>query len=244
MGVIKERMWDTKHFGIKIGEYIPDKYERVEEDLKRAKDDGYMLLITRLLTNEIGMVNVLEKNEFELKDTIVEYKVNLERIEYFPSTSIFNIREAGIEDIPELREIAKRTFKDYIGHFHRDNRLEKNKCDELYVKWVENSVKDKNIADTVLIAEAGHSILGFGAIKILSKHKSRGILFGTSPEMRKRGVYKTLIRQAINWSKRENLKEFIYGTQVDNYVVHNVFMKVGGRVYRTLYTLHCWLDRR
>jgi len=241
MGQIIFSNWDSEHFGVKIGKYIPHAPEDISSDMERARAEGYNLLITRISTNEIEIVNALEKNGFELKDTIVHYKVNLERTEYFPSASAFNIREARIEDAPVVREIAKRTFKDYIGHFHKDKRLEKDKCDELYAKWAENSVKDKNIAEAVLIAEEDHRILGFATIKIISEHESQGILFGTAPEAQGRGVYTTLIREAINWSKRRNLKEFIYGTQVDNYVVQNVFMKVGGEIYRSFYTLHCWI---
>ena len=104
-----------------------------------------------------------------------------------------------------------------------------------------NSVADRNLADVVLLAEEGRRILGFGTIKVVTTHQAQGVLFGTAPLARRRGVHSTLIREAINWSKRRNLTEFLYGTQLDNFAAQSVLIGVGARTYQSSHTLHCWL---
>lgn len=244
MAEIRLKTWDTEHFGIKIGEYILDTGGDVGEDVARAGGEAYSLLVARIAADRIEIVNALERNGFELKDTIVHYRVDLGEAEYFAPTSDFNVREATTDDLPAVREIAKGAFRDYIGHFHKDRRLDRQRCDELYERWAENSMKDKDLADTVLIAEENRSILGFFAIKLTANHESQGILSGTAIEAQGRGIYTAFIKEAINWSKRQNLRDLVLGSQVNNYRVQNVWMKVGARVFRSLHTFHCWPDSK
>ncbi|MFX0096373.1 MAG: GNAT family N-acetyltransferase [Candidatus Hodarchaeota archaeon] len=241
MGVIRKSEWDSEHFGIKVGRYMPHTIDDVLPDIDFAKNDDYDLLIARIRTDQVGLINEIEETKFKLKDAIVEYILNLDNVEFFEHKGSFKIRKATEHDVEHVKTIAYDSFKDYIGHFHKNMALNRKKCDELYVKWAENSIRDKNVADVVFIAENKEYKLGFGTVKTISDEESRGVLFGTTPEARGRGVYTELLKEAINWSKRKMSKLFVYGTQINNYIAQNVLIKLGFKILSSFYTFHLWI---
>jgi len=244
MGCIELSEWDSKHFGVKIGRYAPDNLKNIDSEIGRAKSDGYELLITRLPTDQVAIVNHLESLGFRVKDILVLYRVLLDNIDFLKHDAIsFTIRTSTTADIDMVADLARTTFKNYGGHFHADELLSKEKCDELYVKWAINSIVDRKIADEVFIAEDETRLLGFATMKIISDEESQGILFGTAPEARGQGVYSEFSKEAINWSKNKKLKYLVYGTQVNNYIVQNALTKVGARVFTSYYTLHLWFEK-
>ncbi len=244
MGRIELCEWDSKHFGVKIGRYAPDNLKDIGREIERAKAEGYELLITRLPIDQVAIVNHLESLGFRVKDILVLYRVLLDNTDFLEHNGIsFTIRSATPTDIDMVADIARTTFKNYRGHFHADELLSKEKCDELYVEWAINSIVDRKIANEVFIAEGETRLLGFATIKIISDEESQGILFGTAPEARGRGVYSEFIKEAINWSKNKKLKYLVLGTQVNNYVVQNAWTKVGAKIFTSYYTLHLWLGK-
>lgn len=242
MGHIDLSKWDSEHFGIKIGRYSAHTLEDICSDIKQAKTDGYELLIARIPTDCLDIVNKLERHGFRVKDTLVRYRISLEDINFLERNVGLKIRTAAFDDIDILKEIASKTFKNYMGHFHADESLSKEKCDELYIKWAVNSITDKKIADEVLIAENDTYMLGFAAMKVVLHEESDVVLTGTASEARHRGVYSELMKEAINRSKTKKLKYISTGTQVNNYIVQNVWMKLGAKIFDSYYTLHLWLE--
>lgn len=242
MGHMESCEWDSKHFGIKIGRYTPNNPKDAGSDIERAKAEGYEFLMTRVSTARLDIVNQLEYRGFRVKDTLVRYRISLEDINFLERNVGLKIRTAAFDDIDILKGIASKAFKNYMGHFRADESLSKEKCDELYIKWAMNAITDKKIADEVFIAEDEKGALGFATIKIISDEESEVVLFGTAPEARRRGVSFECIKESINWSKSKKLKYFLLGTQVNNYIVQNVWMKLGAKIFDSYYTLHLWLE--
>ncbi len=240
MGRIIFLNWDSKHFGLKIGKYIPTEVEKIRYDLDVARKEGYDLLISRIPIENINIANSLEKYDFELKDTLIQYEINIENQEILLKPGKFKIRSAEDKDILAVEKVAMMSFENYIGHFHRDKRLNNTKCTELYVKWAINSLKNKELADVVFVAEDDSDIIGFGTIKIISKDGAQGILFATRPDSRRKGVFTVLIQNSVAWCKNQGIRKFIYGTQIDNYPVHRVLAKIGGKICEAYYTFHWW----
>ena len=244
IGHIESCEWDTKHFGIKIGRYTPGNPKDAGSDIERAKAEGYELLITRLPTDQVDIINHLENQGFRVKDILVRYRLSLDNMDFLAHNNIsFKIRNATPTDINIVREIARTTFKNYMNHFRADELLSKEKCDDLYVEWAVNSIIDTKIADEAFIAEDEKGVLGFATMKIISDEESEGVLSGTAPEARRRGVYSELIKERINRSKSKKLKYLLLGTQVNNYIVQSVWIKFGAKIFTSYYTLHLWLER-
>ena len=241
MGQIELCEWDSKHFGIKVGKYSADIPEDISSDIKRAKADRYELLVTRAPTDRLDIVNELEACGFRVKDTLVRYRISLRDTNFLERKADLKIRTATANDINMVRKIASETFKNYIGHFHADRSLSKQKSDELYVKWAVNSIVDRRLADEILVAEEDKYILGFATIKVISHGESGVMLTGIAPEARRRGAYSELMREAINWSKTKKLEYISTGTQINNHIVQHVWMKLGAKIFASYYTLHLWL---
>ena len=242
MGKVEYSQWDSEHFGIKIGRYVLGSLQEVPNDVEQAKMEGYDLLITRVPTEEVNVVNALEDNCFRIKDTLVRYKIDLKDITPLKHEGKVQIRMAEKHDLNAIKTIARHTFKEYAGHFHNDKLLGRKKCDDLYVKWSENSLLDRNIAQAMFIAEEREKILGFATMRHVSKDESEGVLFATSPQARERGIYSEFIKEAINWSKRNKYKHLLLGTNINNYIIKNIWTGFGANIYASYYTMHLWMD--
>lgn len=67
-------------------------------------------------------------------------------------TSHLFVRRASAADLEAVSRIARAAFRDYIGHFHADPKLDKKAADAVYVEWAENNVRGYSEASPVLVA--------------------------------------------------------------------------------------------
>ena len=75
----------------------------------------------------------------------------LAQSETFPAHE--TIRLAREEDLPALREIARNTHRD--TRFYFDGHFDRDKCDQLYETWIENSFR--GFAQAILVAEVANA---------------------------------------------------------------------------------------
>lgn len=67
------------------------------------------------------------------------------------------VRPASAADLDAVSRIARAAFRDYIGHFHSDPKLDKKAADAAYVEWAENNVRGCSESSPVLVACLGAS---------------------------------------------------------------------------------------
>ncbi len=57
------------------------------------------------------------------------------------------LRPAEPDDVEGMGRLAAEAFACSKGHFHNDPRIDRAKCDSLYVEWAGNSYHDKSLAE-------------------------------------------------------------------------------------------------
>ena len=73
---------------------------------------------------------------------------------YWSSTRSSQAIDAAAEgfDVVVLDVREPGEFSGYLGHYHADPRLDRAKCDEVYLSWAERSCVDPSVASKVLVA--------------------------------------------------------------------------------------------
>jgi len=240
MNLIEILEWDTNHFGFKVARMNTATPEELQPALDSCAALGVKLLIHRCNTDNPRFVHQLERHGFELMDTNVRYCLSLAdtQVTSVPGPAI--IRPCLNTEANNVAAIARDAFAGYIGHFHNDPRLDRAKCDALYIEWARNLCLDQNLADLVLLAEMEGKIVGFDSHKIIKGKVADGILSGVSPQAQGRGIRKALMIASNNWCKSHGLERMEEGVDVNNYGIQRVLASLGFRMYASLYTFHRW----
>ncbi len=163
---------DTKRFGFKIAKV--NDFEFFRNVLSFLKDNDVKLVLSKVSVEDLDLINKLELLKFEIKDVQVtyKYKINESGVNDFPKNEKVVIRELEKKDIPVLQKIASHSFLNY-GHYAKDNRLDKNKCNEIYSDWILRSCEDSQVADKVFVADYMGEVAGFLTFKIY--HEDGGV---------------------------------------------------------------------
>ena len=233
--------WDTNHFGVKIASFAPLNESDVIEGVKWARDNAIQLLMGRCDTSDIKVINSMEKANFLLMETLVCYKFDFLNRSVPEAKKNIPIRSILPKDIKAIGEISKTAFKDFIDHFHRDPKLNQEKCDALYEQWAINSYKDKNLAERIIIADDRGKVLGFQMTKRVNEEVAEGGLAAIDLKSQGRGIYTSLLINAMQWCKEKGFKKMEVKTQIPNYKVQRIWQRHGFEINSSLHTLHLWL---
>lgn len=240
MNLVEILEWDSNHFGLKVAKMNASTPEELQPALDRCAALGVKLLIHRCSTDNLHFVHQLERQGFELMDTMVSYRFSLAdtQITHVPGPAI--IRPCLNTEANDVAAIARTIYVDFVGHFHQDPRLDRDKCNALYVEWARNSCLDQNLADVVLVAEMEGKIVGFDSHKIIKGKVAEGIISGVSHEAQGKGIRTALMLAGMNWCKSRSLEYMEANVHVNHYRMHRVYAGHGFKIHASFYTFHKW----
>lgn len=220
--------------------------EELQPTLKECADLGVKLLIHRCSAEDFNHIHQLEDNGFRLMDGLVYYRL---RVGDTPWTSHL-IRPCLPCEAEKVAEIAREVYTNFIGHFHQDLRLDRKKCDDLYVKWARNACLDKKVAEIMLVAEVGGKIVGFDSLEIIDGDTALGVIgatafgviSGVSKEFQGKGIRTALLFAGMNWCVKQGLEYMEADVHINHYKMHRVYSNHGFKIYKSEYTFHKWFD--
>lgn len=206
-----------------------------------AECRGYdvRFLIARCRTGELAAAQAMEREGFELMDTLVYFSRSL-GADPPPEEAALAVRELAHGEHGAVKEVAGRAFAGYFGHYHADARLERAECDALYVDWAERSCLSEALADQVLVAAPGGRIAAFATLRLNDAEEGEGVLFGVAPEAQGRGIYRALMSRAMRWFKARAAQRMVVSTQINNVAVQKVWSRLGFEPSKSYYTFHKW----
>jgi len=250
--LVERAEWDSDHFGVNVGKLKLALFNR-EVDVKgrrylfkKVKDAatsrGLSVIFARIALNDQQTIHSLEKEGAIPADVLLTFYINLKgELAPVRSSSFVKIVEANERDEQVLMEIARKIFK--LDQFHMDPYLPRDKCDELYAKWVSSCVN--GLVDTVLVARKAGKPIGFITCKVedIVDGYSYGIIdmVGVKKEHESKGIGSLLIAKALEWFS--NCTKSVYvGTQAANISAVRFYEKVGFRQIHSEATLHLWIS--
>jgi len=205
-------------------------------------DNQVKFLIARCLTSDVKMIHAMEARGYQLMDTLLYLRNDLESPTPALYSDEFNVELLNPSDIPLVVKIAEESFTAYKGHYHNDPRLDPVKAMKVYGSWAERCCIDPSVASCVLVAKNAGKLVGFLAIRINSSKEAEFILAGVTPAMRGKGIYRAFVIEGLNWCKAAGVSYVLNSTLLINIAVQKVCTKLGFYVMDSYHTFHKWFD--
>jgi dTDP-4-amino-4,6-dideoxy-D-galactose acyltransferase len=228
--------WDSAHFGIRIGRVLPASIDR--EILRSAADwadstsvDCMYLLVD---SNDPDAVRIAGESGWRMVDMRVTLGANV----HDNAVADNSLREATADDIPYLRQLARRSHKD--SRFYSDGRFPAPACDELYAKWIERSVRDRDFAGAVFVPQTTEDRAA-GYITCAIKEGVGDIgLIAVDEEFRRLGIGKKLLAESVRWFARQGAERVLVVTQGRNIPALRMYERAGFNVESIQLWFHRW----
>lgn len=207
--------------------------------LQQCRASAVELLIARCPATDLAAAQAMERDGFQLMDTLVYFARSLGSGTQVDAGPV-PVRPVRPGEEAAVREIAAHAFQGYGGHYHADPRLDRGRCDEVYTDWAYRSCLSKDVADEVLVADLDGRVVAFATMRLNSDEEGEGVLFGVSPAAQGRGIYRTLMIRGMEWCAARGRTRMVVSTQVTNVAVQKVWTRLGFEPSRAYYTFHKW----
>lgn len=211
--------WDSEFWGIPIARVrgrtlTPERLLSID----RWCEERSIACLFFLATFDDPMtVRCAEEGRFHLVDTKITFVRPSERqrpaaLEERPPWAA--IRQAMESDMDPLRRIAGASFVD--SRFYFDQHFPRDKCGELYERWLVESFN--GFADLILVAVREGTPVGCTTYRSPANGENAarsGLLF-VAPEAQRRGVARALKLAAVDWYAERQVPFVTTATQGRN----------------------------
>lgn len=246
IAVAEEAAWDTQHFDRKMGKFTLAVFDSTVGQAQRhtlfqnlAKKAELDMISARVSLKDLRTIHALEHLGAVLTDILLTFRFDLGDQIPVPHFSKMSVSPAKEMEARELGLLGSKIFQ--VDRFHGDPNLPRWKSDELYSKWVSNSVH--GLADVVLVARVNDRIAGFITCKIdlIAQDLKVGIvdLVGVEPSFAGHGVGSDLVSSALKWFSGK-VRSVYVGTQAANLPAVRLYEKSRFVQACSEATLHLW----
>lgn len=231
---------ECKRFGIIAARWTDPNAspDQIDTEALRCRAD---MVSTRVDVADLGQVHALEGSGYRLMDTLVYYARSLNDLpDHAIGRTNVTLRRASPEDRSAVAALAQSAFVNYIGHYHSDPRLDNAAADAAYVEWAETATARTTDDTPVFLVESGNQVAGFLTMRRNNSTEFEIVLNAVHPDSQGKGLYTSLVVDALKYAKSVGAHRLIISTQINNYAVQKAWSKLGFSHYRSLYTFHKW----
>ncbi len=234
---------DEERFGIRTARASNVTLDKLPSVLDFCRARDVVLLIARCLVSEFRAAQAMEREGFSLMDTLVYCSRNLVTTPIPKDSGKIMVRPIQPGDEDDVKFVAAESFRQYFGHYHADERLDRVKCHEAYISWALRSCVLGDVADEVLVAHLEGSIVGFFTLRLNSPEEGEAVVGGVVPSARGLGVYRSFIMRGMEWCLSKGATHMLVSTQITNIAVQKVWARLGFEPSYAYYTFHKWFDK-
>lgn len=240
-GGIARSELDTRRWGVSTAKGRLAGEASVEAAMEAARAQALGLLIVRCDADDAATTHALERAGFLLMDTLLHFRAPLAPPGDPKGARASPARpfEAGEE--LSIRDLARRIFHGYRGHYHADPRLDRARCDEVYADWAHRSCVLPEVADEVLVVADAGELVAFATLRVATPADGEGVLFGVAEEAQGRGLYRALMEHGMAYLAGRGCAAMHVSTQLSNRAVQRVWTRLGFDPTRAEHTFHRWL---
>lgn len=233
---------DKERFGIRTARVVGITVKSLSSILDFCSKKNVKLLIARCSMFDLETAQAMERNGFLLMDTLVYYLINLDKKEIPSKNGAIYFRPIHADEEEAMASVAVESFRGYFGHYHADQRLDNNKCDEAYVDWARKAFASRGSDENFQVAEIDGRIVAFGVFRMNSPDEGELFLGGIHPDFHGQGIYQAFLYRAMEWCLSKNAKRIVISTQINNIAVQKILTRFGFEIARGYYTFHKWFD--
>lgn len=181
--------------------------------------------------DDAAAAQVAEDGGFRLTDVRVELRRDAGREE------VEGVRAARDDDRDALRAIARTSHR--ATRFYADPNFPDERCDELYDRWISQSLD--GWARHVLVADLGEGPVGYVSCHLDDAERSGSIgLIAIDAGARGGGLGLALSRAAVDWCSDNGAETMSVVTQGRNVGALRTFERAGFAAHELGLWLHKW----
>jgi ribosomal protein S18 acetylase RimI-like enzyme len=235
---------DSARFGFGVAK-VDDFSSGIDALLDQFRANSVKLVLSRVPSDNIPLINELEDRGFRIKDTQLTYRYSLGSglVQPRADSDDFRIRKFEPSDTEALVRVARESFSGY-GHYAADSKLDAVKCAEIYEDWARNTCRDPKVADYIIIAERKGALIGYLSFKVKSAGEEKyaaGGMGAVSNEHRSLGAFSAIVRAGLAWGQKIGLAWEEHNVIAANLPVNHAFIRCGFKPSHSVVTLHGWL---
>src|ERR1043166_10227468 len=170
------------------------KQEILPEAVDFCLQNRISLLISKCMASERATFQSMERAGFVMMETMLCLEADLTK-PIPPDPGGARVRPVGSGDEPVIVQVAAAAFRGYVSHYHADPRLDRERCDEIYVDWAERACRLRGEGDEVLIAEADGTAAGYFICVLNDPEEADVAVAAVVPDRRGGGAYGSLRTQ-------------------------------------------------
>jgi dTDP-4-amino-4,6-dideoxy-D-galactose acyltransferase len=231
--------WDSEHWGFPVARISESRLseDRANQAIHWCEEHKVKCLYfagdgTCAETLEVAWVN-----RFRFVDVRVDMERNLQ--ESVPGGATSDCREAQLEDLAALEDLARTAHKD--TRFFKDLHFDRIKAGDLYALWIARDLRE----NTVFVAaseSAPGSVLGYVSASISSDGEGRIGLVAVNSNARGRGLGRRLVGKALSWCQSRGAGSVRVATQGANVPALRLYETCGFKVADMKVWFHRWFD--
>lgn len=233
---------DEARFGIRMARALNVSQADLEPMLAYCRQHQVRLLIARCAAADLAAAQALEAHGFRLMDTLVHYARDLQRTPIPALPEGLTVRPVRTDEADSVGRLAARAFHGYLGHYHADERLDRQRADEVYISWAQRSCAALDAANAVLVAERDGQLAGFVTLRLVSAGAAEVPLYGVDPAFQRQGVGRALLICGLEWGLERGASTLHIATQITNTASQKVWVRLGFEPTHAHYTFHKWFD--
>ena len=220
--------WDTNFFGFDVYRLDTSNETKINKFLKGIKSKSLIYVFTG--KSQLSQL-FCEKNNCKMVDTKIVFK---KQLEFSYKEDVFIDEYESLVPSDDLIRLAYLSGN--CSRFKLDERLPKGKFEELYLKWIENSIKDVNTK--VFVFKEKEVIIGFVTLSIFRDYGQIGLI-AVFPDVQGKGIGKRLISYCESYLKlNKNIDMIFIPTQKHNEMAMKFYIKLGYSVIAKNYIYH------
>jgi dTDP-4-amino-4,6-dideoxy-D-galactose acyltransferase len=235
--------WDTEFFCCRIARVCGDTLKEDQalqiDEWSRSHRIRCLYFLSRV--DDPATIQIAERHGFGLVDIRVTFECGAmnahDPAQPGPPAGV-SIRPVQPGDLPGLQAMARTGHRE--TRFFSDSHFPRPRVEDFYTTWI--TLETQGRAQIVWVAaSAANQPLGYVSCHLDPACREGQIgLVGVSPEVRGRGIGKSLVLAALGWFKTQGAHEVTVVTQGNNRAARRLYQQCGflGRDLQLWY--HKW----
>jgi dTDP-4-amino-4,6-dideoxy-D-galactose acyltransferase len=178
-------------------------------------------------------IRLLENNGFQWVDN----RVTFARRVGSDIVGVQGTRLVTPEDIEELSRIARQSFD--TSRFFFDENFPRDRCTELYDRWIRNSCTG-GFAQATVVPERDGKPCAFVTCHVLKDGTGNIGLVAVAPEAKGHGLGRKAVMGAMGWFARNGVVVVSVVAPVRAIAAHNLYEACGFRIQSIQLWYHRW----
>jgi len=213
--------WDSKFFGRRIarmqGNTLTPEEAAAALDWCRVQEIDCLYFLAS--SADPSTIRIAEQSGFHLVDVRTTFERSLDNLPPLPD----RVRKAQPDDLPALTRIAASSFSG--TRFYNDPHFDKARCDELYVRWTEQSMV--GYADRVIVADHDRAATAYITCSLHPSLVGSIGLVAVDSEQRGSGVGQRLVAAALHYFAGQGMTKATVVTQGSNLKAQRLYQRCG-----------------